>query len=102
MEGCKDCARLRKQLSPLEDADFTADFSMVEPVEWYREQQQGGRYIIDLSSTWFQAFGTKPNNSGLARLGRTLQAMGWTRTTMSGHTRFIMKQEDFDYAYRRT
>jgi hypothetical protein len=101
---CQECARLRAKLSPLEDPSFTADYLLVEPVEWLREQrgsrQNGTPLIIVHAAELFQeAFGHKPDHQDTMMMGRTLKAMGWEQSKHRGITKYIMTKEEFDATY---
>lgn len=89
-EHCEECARLRSRLAPLEDADFTADYILVEPVEWIVLQENMKNMIIVRASELLEvAFGPGVyTKSDVARMGRTLQSMGWLRTAKNGSIRF--------------
>lgn len=100
---CKECERLRKKLSPLEDPEFTAAYLHAQPVEWLRNEcprmSYGGEEHISVSlpELWEKINPTDapPSGSDLAKLGRTLQALGWVRTKRSGSLYFVMTPEEF-------
>ncbi len=103
---CKECARLRKKLSPLEDAAFTAEFVAREPtlLEFYVQKttlRDGAlSYIVTLRPLWLAAFGTDPTPLELTKLGRTLAALGWERTKRNGLQFFCLPVKEFDEVYR--
>lgn len=100
--SCQECARLRRKISPLEDADFTANYRLVEPVAWYATQGKGDKISIRLNDAWSQAFGTRANPHELTVLGRTLEALGWNRTYSNGLLRFTMGKQEYLDVYDTT
>mgnify|MGYP003424468189 FL=1 len=102
--SCQECARLRAKLSPLEDPSFTADYLLVEPVEWLREQvgrRQNGVpiMIVHAADLFREAFGHDPDHQDVMMMGRTLKAMGWEQSKHRGITKYIMTKEEFDAIY---
>lgn len=99
--SCKECERLRSKLSPFEDKHFTADYLLVEPLEWLStlpEVSYNGRpaVAVQLSDLWCEVYDTPPNTADLTRLGRTLVALGWSRTKRQGDLYFVMNKGEFD------
>lgn len=99
--SCKECERLRSKLSPFEDKHFTADYLLVEPLEWLStlpEVSYNGRpaVAVQLSDLWDQFNDAPANTADLTRLGRTLVALGWSRTKRQGDLYFVMEKGEFD------
>ena len=94
MRNCKGCARLRKKLSPMEDADFTKEYQIKEPVKFYRAsvtKVKGEACILFKASDCFEArFGRPGNLYELTVLGRTLKGLGFERTNHAGWPLFKM------------
>jgi len=91
--SCKECARLRKALSPLEDPEFTAWYLAHEPTQWLGRQRvlrKGVPHLrVSLPALWAESFGGDAGPLGLTKLGRTLQALGWSRTKIDGRLFFV-------------
>lgn len=104
---CENCERLRKKLSPLEDPEFTAAYLHAQPTEWLRNEcpriNYGGEEHIAVSLTelWDRINPTDapPSSFDLAKLGRTLLALGWVRTKRTGELYFVMTPKEFDYVH---
>lgn len=103
--SCQECDRLRAKLSPLEDPDFTAEYRLVEPVEWLRGQElvydKAEAVGATLPDIFFMAFSRYGNNSEITKLGRTLLALGWSRTKRNGILYYVMGKEEFEHVYGR-
>lgn len=104
--SCQECARLRAKLSPLEDPSFTADYILVEPVGWLKEQtgrRQNGTpiMIVHAAELFKAAFGHDPDHHDVMMMGRTLKAMGWEQSKHRGITKYIMEKEEFDDLYTK-
>jgi len=100
MSHCAECVRLRKLLSPLEDAGFTAIYLAAEPREWIdtqRATRMGHAHVrVKLVDLWQHTFPDSPHTAlGLTKLGRTLQALGWSRTKIDGLLYFTMRVDDW-------
>jgi len=98
--SCKQCELYRRKLSPLEDRDFTAKYKAKEPRGWLNKQQakRGNKLYIqfNLPDLWKATFkADAPNRVALARLGRSLDALGWERTKRGGNLFFRMTVEEF-------
>ena len=103
---CKNCERLQRKLSPLEDKAVTADYLAKEPLEWLGTKSglRNGRVhiMVQLPELYKQTYGCKGSGRALMVLGRTLVALGWERSKRSGLLYFCMEQDEFtDYRVRR-
>jgi len=101
--ACKNCEKLRKKLSPLEDREFTTKFLAQQPLSWMQKQirtRRGAPVIsLKLPSAWHATFGTEGNNHELTVLGRSLQALGWERRVQDGANFFQLSLAEFgEYA----
>ena len=100
---CESCERLRRKLSPLEDQEFTAAYLHVEPKEWILNECERINYggephiAISLPELWNKINPTEapPSTFDLAKLGRTLQALGWIRTKRRGELFFVMTPKEY-------
>jgi len=98
-DDCPNCMRLRALLSPLEDKAFTRRYRENEPLEWIQTQNSTRmghtHYRVRLADLWLQTFpGTKYSPLDLTKLGRTLQALGWSRTKIDGTLYFAIPVGD--------
>lgn len=98
--SCKKCDWYKSKLSPKEDKAFTAKYKAVEPRAWLSKQmitRRGGYFItFDLASLYKAAFKqSDPDTYQLTVLGRTLDALGWTRIRLNGSLFFTMSLEEF-------
>jgi len=105
--SCQECVRLRAKLSPLEDAQFTADYLLVEPVSWIKEHVGRRRtnepvYLIEPDQLYMKAFGERGSPNDLAVLGRTLKALGWESSRRHGYVVYLIPKEEYDYTTRRS
>jgi hypothetical protein len=100
---CANCERLRSKLSPLEDKVFTDEFLSREPVDWYLTQlksRQGGPSVaVQLPALFNETFKRAPSVMELTKLGRTMDALGWTRTKRNGLLYFTMDYKEFTETY---
>lgn len=102
MGECKECARLRAKLSPLEDPTFTADFLLVAPIAWMREniaiRKNSTTKTVNISAAecFEAAFGYEADHHDSMMMGRTLRALGWEFTKQNGYIRYVMDLEEFD------
>ena len=100
--SCPQCVKLRKKLSPLEDPSFTADFLLVQPVAWMRENQAVRKNStvktvnISAAECFEEAFGYEADHHDAMQMGRTLRALGWEMTKQNGYVRYVMDLEEFD------
>lgn len=90
--------RLRAKLSPLEDKEFTpiVKQSMVD-VDWgpYRSKSKNvSHVVIRPSDLWGLLFENEPHTQDIAKLGRSLQAMGWVRSARGGNLVFMIPTEE--------
>jgi len=100
--SCPKCAHYRRKLSPHEDVDFTADYLLVEPRAWllkqvtFRKGSADPVLLVAASDVYYEAFGVPPDVSNVAKLGRTLKALGWEATKRDGYTMYAMSVEEFE------
>jgi hypothetical protein len=100
--SCPKCDYYRRKLSPLEDPAFTADFLLVQPVAWMRENQavrkNSTQKLVSISASecFAEAFGYEPDHHDVMQMGRTLRALGWESTKQGGYTRYVKELEEFD------
>lgn len=101
--NCETCEFLRSKLSPLEDKEFTSLFRQLEPSrKWYASKVVGSKrgtiIKLTLPELWEAAFGEVGNMAEITKLGRTLLALGWTRTKTEGRLFFTLPLEELsDY-----
>jgi len=99
---CPQCVKLRKKLSPLEDPAFTADFLLVQPVAWMREnisvRKNSTVKVVNISAAecFEEAFGYPADHHDSMMMGRTLRALGWEMTKQGGFVRYMMDLEEFN------
>lgn len=104
-ELMKEVEALRKKLSPLEDKEFTREFleaAKDADFEQYTRNFRGAPHIVlDPQEVWRLVFGTEPNKHDIMVLGRTLQALMWERSALSGARIFVKTLEEYrDETYR--
>ena len=93
--------RLRRYISPLEDKEFTeklkARMKEVDFVSKYHIRNGKLHHKVLLKELWEKLF---PNESyttkHLAIMGRSLQALLWTRSVENGSQIYIKSKEDID------
>lgn len=98
----KEVARLRGKLSPLEDKEFTAELKeyFAMPSVFMALQRLShlvrGRDCISArpGDIWAVIFGTEGNTREIAKLGRSLQALGWERGAKRGNLIFTIPVEE--------
>lgn len=89
--------RLRAKLSFGEDEDFTTDVLSRMPT---RSQFFNGGYIkgdritIRPADLWELMLDANPSTRDLAKLGRSLQALGWARSARLGNLVFTLPVEE--------
>jgi len=99
---CPKCEYYRKKLSPHEDADFTADYLLVEPREFisgcvaFRKNSTNKILLVAAYDVFLHAFGFHPDVADVTKMGRTLKALGWEATKRNGFTLYALPIEEFD------
>lgn len=101
---CSKCEFLRSKLSPLEDKEFTSLFRQYEPTrKWYTAQGVGSKrgilIRVSLPQLWLETFSKAGNMAEITKLGRTLLALGWTRTKIDGSLFFTLPLEEINAYY---
>lgn len=89
---------LRRKLSPLEDPDFTKVLAIkLAPVDLKgnAKKVRGGQYVVVTPRQVARICGFQEDTRTLANIGRSLQAMLWERSYMSGELVFMMKLEEY-------
>jgi len=103
--SCKECERLRRKLSPNEDPDFTANYLLVEPLDWLKEQtatRKNGRtkiVMVKAREVYEQAFEEEPTYTQTAIMARTLRALGWEFSKRGGDDVYTMDYKEFVNEY---
>jgi len=92
--SCPNCEKLQRLLSPLEDKVFTTRYQLNEPRDWIVRQRVLRMDIVhvrvSLVELWRMTFPNIPHTPlDLTKLGRTLQALGWSRTKVDGRLYFV-------------
>ncbi len=92
--------RLRARLSFGEDEEFTRDIEWRMPAKKELEKyERRGIYVIRPQEMWGMMFARAaiepPSTTELAKLGRSLQALGWARSAQRGNLVFKMPVEDY-------
>lgn len=88
--------RLKAKLSAGEDKDFTKEIKERQPsADLLTKYESRGVYIMRPREMWDEIFTTIPSTNDLARLGRSLEAMGWVRSALRGNVVFKMKVEEY-------
>lgn len=103
-ELVQEVARLRAKLSPLEDKEFTKRVvaALAKPNVRHDLANFGamirGRLCISgkPGDLWVTLFGTPSNVRDIAKLGRSLQALGWERGAKRGDTIFTIPVEELE------
>jgi hypothetical protein len=102
--SCPKCEYYRKKLSPHEDADFTADYLLVEPREYlrsciaFRKNSTDKILLVHASEVFYAAFNFHPDVADVTKMGRTLKALGWEATKRDGYTMYALPLEEFEDA----
>lgn len=89
---------LRRKLSPLEDPDFTKALAYkLGPVDLSAncKKHRGTSYVVVTPRQVAKICGFNEDTRTLANIGRSLQAMLWERSYMSGELVFMMKLEEY-------
>lgn len=89
--------RLRAKLSAGEDKEFTKEIKERLPsAALLTKYESRGVYIVRPAEMWREIFTTVPTTNDLAKLGRSLEAMGWVRSALRGNVVFKMKVEEYE------
>jgi hypothetical protein len=93
----KEVSKLRAKLSFGEDEDFTNDLKWRMPAPKELEKyEKRGVYVVRPAEMWGIMFAApNPSTSDLAKLGRSLQAMGWVRSAQRGNLVFKLPVEEY-------
>lgn len=89
--------KLRSRLSFGEDEEFTTLIKGWMPEKKALEKyERRGIYVMRPQEMW-EALGinAEPSTTELAKLGRSLQALGWARSAQRGNLVFKMPVEDY-------
>lgn len=95
-ELLEEVQRLRSQLSFGEDKEFTNTLKNKLPgAEDMTSFERAGYYIMRPAEIWPMIVGTPPSTRDLAKLGRSLQALGWARSARLGNVVFKISVSDY-------
>jgi hypothetical protein len=89
--------RLRAKLSFGEDEQFTKDLKNSLPDRDIMDSLflHNGYYIVRPAEMWQHTVGSPPSTRDLAKLGRSLQALGWARSARLGNVVFKIPVEEY-------
>lgn len=94
-----EVARLRDKLSGGADDDFTKQVSAkLPPHSWLFDCGHilGGKIVARPSELWQYMFPSEePSTRNLAKLGRSLQALGWARSAKRGNLIFTLPENEY-------
>lgn len=90
--------RLRAKLSFGEDEEFTKEVRREFPsAECLDKFQKKGKFIVRPADMWDLIFPDVPASTrDLAKLGRSLQAMGWARSARLGNVVFTLPIDEYE------
>lgn len=104
---CDNCAKLqetidklKRKLSPLEDPKLTAELSLkLAKIDLmpYKKTMRRGTYIVVTPALISElVFGDpQPTSRQASAIGRSLQAMLWERSALSGDLVYVMPIEEY-------
>lgn len=92
---------LRHKLSPLQDKKLTAELALamakVDFSEYKRELKRGTYIVVTPQLVSALAFGNpEPTSRQSAAIGRSLQALLWERSALSGDLVYVMPIEEYE------
>lgn len=97
----REVAKLRSKLSFGEDEEFTKEVRLrMRPQDYsaklLEKYERRGVYVVRPLEMWNALFiGGEPSTAELAKLGRSLQAMGWVRSAQRGNLVFKLPVEEY-------
>lgn len=103
---CDNCAKmqetidkLKRKLSPLEDPKLTAELSLkLAKIDLmpYKKTMRRGTYIVVTPALISElVYGRHPTSREASAIGRSLQAMLWERSALSGDLVFVMPVDEY-------
>lgn len=90
--------RLRSKLSFGQDEEFTAIVKEEMPTNTTMHNlgfEHYGKITIRPGELWGLIFDTEPSTTELAKLGRSLQALGWARSARRGNLVFTIPVSEY-------
>lgn len=95
-ELLEEVKRLRSKLSFGEDKEFTEFVKNRMPSTQVMDSfLRGGYYVVRPAEFWVYLSKEDPSTRDLAKLGRSLQALGWARSARLGNVVFKIPVEEY-------
>lgn len=96
----EEVIQLRKKLSPLVDAEFTKTVAYrmrgVDLLK-FKRKFRGAEYVVLYPKDLYELlFKEEPTNRDITELGRSLQALFWERSAISGNLCFVMEVPEYE------
>lgn len=104
---CDNCAKmqetidkLKRKLSPLEDPKLTAELSLklasIDLMPYKKDLRRGAYIVVTPALIHELVYGSTPTSRQASAIGRSLQAMLWERSALSGDLVFVMPIEEYE------
>lgn len=96
----EEVAHLKRKLSPMQEPKFTGELALkmanVDFSKYKRRFRKDEYVVLTIRNVSEECFGDpEPNAPTATNIGRSLQALGWERSALTGGLVFVMKLTEY-------